>query len=418
MMLAFKGRNPFHRYVPRKPHANGTKLHALCDSHHYYLMRFIVDDNISRTVPEIAAQVLKDVVEPGQIIVTDRWYTCKGLVRLCLKERLGFVGTTKGNVFLGRRALPGWGKDDAKERARGAYECAVNSDETVCCICWRDGSTVKLTTTAANNMRVYMKRKKRDVGEFIVTAPLAIQVFYMFFHGCDRSDQMRGPGYGVVLRFRARKYTVKFFMGAFDMALANVWVLWVYLHPKDRKQHRRWFLDLADTMLHYGRPHGWVPGADADPMTQWNDEHKQRKFKQGKKYDCAVCSQRSGNPKDRKRTVTGCMKCMVALCSDKCRSTWHGWNEAERKSHKKRRCKLDFAEEAKGANDAANVTDSSDSDYVDVPDAIASDSDSDSDSDSSPEDLASDNNDDDDDIYNVFAEGEIVYNSDDYSEDE
>ena len=389
MMIAFKGKNPFHRYVPRKPHGNGTKLHAVCDGQHYWCLRFMVDDNTSRTVPEIAAEVLKDVVEPGQIIITDRWYTCKGLIRWCLHNRVGFIGTTKGNVFLGRRVLTGWGTEEAKTRERGDYETAVNGDGTVCCICWRDGSTVKLTMTAGNNTRVYIKRKKRNMGELIVTAPLNIKTFYKFFHGCDRNDQMKGPGYGVVLRFRAKKYTVKFFMGMFDMVLANVWILWVWLHPKDKKKHKKWFLDLADAMLGYGRPHGWTPGAGANPTTVIDEEHRERKFakrpapnhmNRRRTYDCAVCSRRNtGNSKDRKRTITGCMKCMVALCSTACRDKWHQWSEAERKRRKKRRTTLDF--EVEDANTGADMTDPSDSDFIAESNASDSDSDSDFDSD-------------------------------------
>ena len=419
MMVAFKGKNPFHRYVPRKPHGNGTKLHAVCDGTYYWCLRFMVDDNTSRTVPEIAAEVLKNVVDPGQIVVTDRWYTCKGLVRWCLYNRIGFIGTTKGNVFLGRKVLTGWGTEEAKERARGEYETAVNGDGTVCCICWRDGSTVKLTMTAGNNMRVYIKRRKRGMGEFIVTAPMNIKTFYEFFHGCDRHDQMKGPGYGVVLRFRARKYTVKFFMGMFDMVLANAWVLWVWLHPKDKKQHRKWFLDLADAMLRYGRPAGWTPC----PRTPSDDEHRLRPFAldctgvKRKVYDCAYCSVRAPGCK-RRRTTSGCKKCMVALCPG-CRSEWHKCTPEEQKARKKRRTALDFDsdDEAQGANDAAdvcndagNMTDASDSDYVDVPESDSeSDSEPDSDPDATPDRRESY-------LDGVFCRGGSDYDSDEFED--
>ena len=343
MMLAFKGKNPFHRYIPRKPHPNGTKLHAICCSVSYWCMRFMVDDNITRSVPEIAYYLFKNHVDPGQIIVTDRWYSCQGLVALCLLLGIGLLATTTTNCFLGKRSLTGWSKQEGKAKERGEYECAVNQDQTVCCLCWKDGSVVRLTMTAGCTARTRITRNKRNMGKFLVKAPMAIQNFFQWFHGCDRSDQMRGPGYGTVGTFRASKYTVKFFLGCFDMVLANAWILWTTLHPlyKKKKMHRHWWLDLANQMMNYDRPVDF----DAPPVT--GTAHDQRKFgmdakgKRRRHYLCTPCAVKN----TRKRTVTGCQECMVALCSPICSNEWHQWSVEERKRNKKRHHNLTFEDD-------------------------------------------------------------------------
>jgi len=96
MMVAFKGKNPFHRYVPRKPHGNGTKLHAVCDGTYYWCLRFMVDDNASRTVPEIAAEVLKNVVDPGQSLSLTAGTLARALYAGVLPNELASLEQPKG----------------------------------------------------------------------------------------------------------------------------------------------------------------------------------------------------------------------------------------------------------------------------------------------------------------------------------
>ena len=353
MMISFKGNNPFHRYIPRKPHPNGTKLHAICDAVHYFCVAFVVDTDTKMSIPEIAARLFKDNVVPGMTVITDRYYTCTGLVAFCLEASVGFIGSTIGNRYLAKHTLTGWDKDEAKERDRGDFDVAANADSTVCCITWKDKGIVKLTCTVNTSARAKVKRRQRGMKSFWVSAPTVAVVFDMYFHGVDRNDQLRGNGYGLALTFRAQKYTVKFFLGLLDIVLSNAWILYRVLHPSARKEHREFMRRLAAELL------VWNPLNDPvyEPQSVSNlvtpnaprNEHRLRRlnWKAGKngvtrlhrkQAECPMCS----TSLKRKRSTHGCARCMVGLCPGACHDTWHSLSRREQLSKKSRHRTLDF----------------------------------------------------------------------------
>ena len=172
----------------------------------------------------------------------------------------------------------------------------------------------------------------------MVKAPVAAKVFDRYFHGVDRNDQLRGPGYGMATTFRASKYTVKMFMGLLDIALSNAWIMWRTIHPKDVKEHRKFYTDVTEFLLNWNplnEPEIRPPVAEEKAGTPGEHRvHKLAKQANGKRMarECAMCHLND----TRKRSSRGCKACGVALCKDgKCAEEWHKLSPNARKKVRK-----------------------------------------------------------------------------------
>lgn len=350
MMMHFRGHNPYHRHIPRKPHPNGFKLHAICDAKQYFCVAFLLDDNVKRTIPQIAQELFRDTVKPGMTVITDRFYTCTALVQYCLSLDVGLIGSTKATRFLGKHVLTGWSGNAGKNIPRGHYEVATNHGQGVACVCWKDKGVVRLTTTCFSTARIHLVRREKRMRPFKVKAPYIAELFDHYFHGVDRNDQLRGKGYGISLTFKAQKYTVKFFLGMLDVILSNTWILWRTLHPRERKRHGDWYERLFFLLLSHNPlddPEFERQEFNPDEVVTINQLHtlvpfkKNPKTKKRYKSDCPVCSLSA----KRVRTSWGCVSCMVGLCNSEargCSRRWHFMSPMERGKLKNRRPSLHF----------------------------------------------------------------------------
>jgi hypothetical protein len=353
MMMPFKGRNPFHFYIPRKPHANGCKLHAICCARGYFCVAFLFDDKGGFTIAEIARALFAMAVRAGMTVITDRYYTCTDLVRFCIARNVGLVGSTRSNRWLAKNKVSGrWTGAAGKKKARGTYESFTNGDGTVCCAIWKDKGVVRLTMTAGDNTRAKVWRRTRGAKPGWVTCPRGALVYDKYFHGVDRNDQLRSSLYGLALHFKAQKWTVKMFFGLLDVVLSNAWILWRTIHPKDTKKHADWLARLAEELL------AWNPCGDPvyrerkstpAPVTPLRQHPVRCTIREGPDTPrsgrrvlglCRLCLKVA---KRRKRVTTGCAICAVALCArphagaeTSCHAQWHDLSDAERKRYSKR----------------------------------------------------------------------------------
>ena len=199
MIISFRGRNPFHRFIPRKPHPNGTKLHAICCAVGYFCVSFLVDTAQKMTIPSIAAALFSGVVEPGQTVITDRFYTCKGLIQYCVANKIGFIGSCMTTRWMAKGVFPLWKAKPSKDKERGDFEAATNADGSVVCVAWRDKATVRLMATTSSTVRTTLTRRQKGRQAFHVNAPQLAETYDKYFHGVDRNDQLRGPGYQITL---------------------------------------------------------------------------------------------------------------------------------------------------------------------------------------------------------------------------
>jgi len=282
-------------------------------------------------------------------IICDRWYTCTGLVQLCISLSVGLIGSTMAKRFLAKHVLVRWSGNDGANRPRGEFEVATNRDRSVGCCCWKDKGVVKLTMTSSHTARCTVVRRQRGMRSFLVRCPFAVLIFDMYFHGVDRNDQLRGIGYGISLTFRAQKWTIKLFMGLLDMICSNAWIIWRCLHPRRAKEHRAWFRRLAAEMLVFN-PNGdpvYTPQPSRksrEAKAKEQAEHKLARFAlvEGRAQRplgmCPICS--VGDSK--KRSVYGCRKCLVPLHKGACFAKWHAMSVEERAAKRSRRRKMAF----------------------------------------------------------------------------
>lgn len=339
MMIAFKGHNPLHVYIPRKPTPNGSKIHALCDALGFYCVALLFDDKAGMSIPDIVDELLTGTLLPGQTIITDRFYSSAGLVELCLSKQIHIIASTKSQCFLAKHTLPKWTKGDAI--ARGTFRVAVNSDGTVANIIWKDKGIVRLTATAASSVRTYLWRREKGKKPFLVKAPWIAKLFDLYFHGVDRNDQLRGKGYGLATTFRAAKYTVKLFMGLFDIVLSNAWILWRNIHTKQYKMHRQFYRNVFDYLIH------WDPlkerQAPIPSTSKTTCDHILRRLGQTKSGNpsfgtCPMCNTPTHK---RKRTRFACPTCNVPLHVE-CAHKFHGLSPTSQGKLTKRRRQLSF----------------------------------------------------------------------------
>ena len=137
--------------------------------------------------------------------------------------------------------------------------------------------------------------------------------------------------YGLSLRFRAQKYTVKLFFGFLDIALSNAWILWRSLYPKERKFHRRWMQRVADELINFNPLNEKVYDQPVDEVPV-EERHlnvglgfTKRGARRRRQVVCRYCS--SGRShlagKMRRRTSYGCQRCNVGLHRGECHRAWH-----------------------------------------------------------------------------------------------
>ena len=151
------------------------------------------------TIPSIAAALFSGVVEPGQTVITDRFYTCKGLIQYCVANKIGFIGSCMTTRWMAKGVFPLWKAKPSKDKERGDFEAATNADGSVVCVAWRDKATVRLMATTSSTVRTTLTRRQKGRQAFHVNAPQLAETYDKYFHGVDRNDQLRGPGYQITL---------------------------------------------------------------------------------------------------------------------------------------------------------------------------------------------------------------------------
>ena len=96
--------------------------------------------------------------------------------------------------WMAKSIFPLWKSKPSKDKERGDFEAATNSDGSVVCVAWRDKGTVKLMATTSSTVRTRLKRRQKGRAPFQVYAPQLAGTYDRYFYGVDRKDQLRGPG--------------------------------------------------------------------------------------------------------------------------------------------------------------------------------------------------------------------------------
>ena len=114
-LVTFRGRCPFHQYMPSKPGKYGIKIWAVCDSTLHYVLKMDVYKRREIGEPRetnLGSKLELKISEPfkksGRNITCNNFFTNLKLGRKLLMQNLTIVGTIRKNrqSFLQNLSLP------------------------------------------------------------------------------------------------------------------------------------------------------------------------------------------------------------------------------------------------------------------------------------------------------------------------
>ena len=310
--------NPIESFCPKPGGSYGVLIRFVCCAEKWFCYNIFIEDKITRSLSEKLDLMLAGI-KPGQICYIDRFYTNFTTVMHLHSKGLGVVGTCKSNWFPPHPSqfkLP-------DNHVRGDYVACEKGP--IVALIWHDSDVVHCLCNVHGAEECEIKRTIADGTQRAVPGPLAFKMFGKYMQGGDRLDQMRSGHYGISHNFRTSKWWLKAFMGIFDLALANAWILFkdTRLPAAPVVSHSEFWLQVAAALVSYrptqtlGQtiPHSlrtFAPTDGADGTVR-------------KRPRCVVCLQHGV----KGRTVFGCSTCKVALHPE-CDKEWpHLANEDE-----------------------------------------------------------------------------------------
>ena len=240
---------PIRVYNKNKPHKWGAKLFMVCDvttafCHHFdvYTGKKIIPtyENVnpldSQTGPLALLRnvlYLRTGTDKKRIVYCDRYYTSVGLFIHLLT--LGFYAV--GTIITNRIGYPHGliqFTERRKDIERGSTKIVkCQQIPTMCASTWMDSKPVNfLSTGITNEMSVVRRRCGKSIS--IVPCPNVVVEYQKGMGGVDMNDQLRLARYSVQQSYHFRKWYKSVYLGLFDLACTNAYILWSTFHQNDR----------------------------------------------------------------------------------------------------------------------------------------------------------------------------------------
>ncbi|KAG2828856.1 hypothetical protein PC110_g7902 [Phytophthora cactorum] len=169
---------------------------------------------------------------PWRLVITDRFYTSAKLALELLHRRMYLTGTIQTD-------RSGYTKDvitKMKTRTvnkrkvvvppQGATKLAENKlFPSLTAVIWMDRHPVRMLSSGSSRTpSVVMRRIHGAVKS--VPAPELVRGYYRWMGGVGVHDQLRMPRYSVQLAYKTRNYYRTLFLGLFDMAAVNAFIMY------------------------------------------------------------------------------------------------------------------------------------------------------------------------------------------------
>ncbi|KAM7293048.1 piggyBac transposable element-derived protein 4 [Ixodes scapularis] len=190
-MIKFKGRSSLKQYMPKKPVKREYKVWMLCASTGYNLKFEIYSGRSESGVQkELGAQVVKklcqDISGRHHRVFFDNYFTSYGLLKDLREQGIYACGTVNHN----RKHLPKLQAD--KEMERGNADWSV-SDESVCCMKWKDKRSVHLLSNFHDPTQgAEVDRKNNDGTVTKVPCAAALHDYNKNMNFVNKFGQMKG----------------------------------------------------------------------------------------------------------------------------------------------------------------------------------------------------------------------------------
>ena len=323
VIVKFKGRMVFKKYIQKKSNHFGIKMFKLCDSTGYtYDMNVYLGKDGQRAAQHLTAtrntvaNLTRGVEGFGHKLYMNNFFSSPDLYDDLAQKKIFCCGT----VRLHRKGMPKDLKPKTLRLKRGDIRVRTRGDLTA--LVWKDKRDMCLLTNIHNPPREgnYCDEHGNAI------KPTIVADYNRHMGHIDNADGMANS---YTASRRTWKWTKKLFFHLLDLAIINSYILLSSCGGK-KISHRDFRLTLIGEMLarsgHEPRPSFPVgrPGpASANIGRLDTRQNKHWPGRNPKGRCCRVCSARGV-----KRTVVfKCVKCDVALCVDQsCFEDYHTKN--------------------------------------------------------------------------------------------
>ena len=244
-MLRFEGLCPVGRAMPNKPIKKGLKLFMLVDYATGMIIDFMLDngefskDSFGHLPWGSTGAVVLSLTEPlfhsKRIVIVDNYYTSPSLAKELLRKNLYMLGTWRKN-----RGVPDCillpNKKPTRECPQGTFYLAVNEsgDLPMCAIGFMDNAACYLLDTKFGHRPCVVKRRNKSTGKVShLNVVQAIDDYNTGMGGVDQLDQLRCGRFGITMRGRRKKWTVRYFEGLIDIVKEQAFRMWNVMYSHD-----------------------------------------------------------------------------------------------------------------------------------------------------------------------------------------
>ena len=225
-MLHWRGRLRFRVYNPAKPIKYGIKSYILCDSTNGYCYAMKPYCGIHSTLQDTVGFLTDGLQGFGYRLYMDNFYNSESLCRLLLSLQIHTAGTLRVN----RGEPPSIRQITTSDLAVGEYRARHNG--AVMVLAWRDKRIVRMISTFhPDEMMTVEVRQKGSSVRVLQRKPACVVGYNQYMNGVDRLDQK--ISYYPFIR-RTAKWSSKFVMYMFQIAMSNAFILFRARNPTAR----------------------------------------------------------------------------------------------------------------------------------------------------------------------------------------
>ncbi|MCO5548401.1 hypothetical protein L7F22_001858 [Adiantum nelumboides] len=322
--------NPCRVYNPKKPHKFGIQVWNLCDSSSGYNYAFRIYDKMpcSELSFHVVADLVKTLPRKGHHVFFDRYFTSVKLLEHLRSEGQGGTGTYVTN----RKHFPSRDMIALEKKApRGSCRWAFCGVEGLVACSWMDKKEINFASNCFGVKRGEVKRQVLDGEKITISCPEMGIKYNEFKAGCDVFDSMvLGNGYSLQTTMYGFKWWQAGFWGMLDSIFTNAWIIWRDSFGQKNMSRYDFMSQLHDQMVNNVFKSNVVTRTILEDASNGHYPIRLSDHKNSKQ--CIVCAaKRKKHVSEGKevgqwkstRTIWGCAKCQLTMCTDPCFKEYH-----------------------------------------------------------------------------------------------
>ena len=251
----------FKVYQPKKPTKYGVKFYMVCESSTGYVLDWITYVGENNTIPDICDKLLYRYYGQGYHLYMDNFYNSPMLSDKLYEQKIHTCGTLRFDRAETPKILAYFAKDAKPKMERNTLLYRRRGNTFV--LLWQDTRPVAMITNIhdLSTQKVEKRTRKKctkgpEKGQFIsefteVDAPLAVKDYNQYMSGVDIFDQKMN--YYSMAR-RSAKWTKKFTMFLFQLALQNAHILYNKEQVRNNKKVmslRLFYEEIYRKLIHF-----------------------------------------------------------------------------------------------------------------------------------------------------------------------